>query len=133
MKLFELDKPKKISFTRSILALLEAEVATQVQELKNNIIDMLLSYKTTATGNPNIPLDKFLKSLSIPGLDIEYNKPLVIEIIESLTDIVKEVNVPSNKIVLKSALTLRNKNNDPEKSKEKVAKMSSRAIKRRIK
>jgi hypothetical protein len=133
MKLFELDSPKTQSLTNAILQLLEAENANQVQELKATIMDLLLSYKATAPGNPKIPLDKFLASINIPGLDIQNDKSLVIEVLESLSDVVKEVDVSKNQIVLKSALTLRNKKADPEKNKEKVSRMAARAIKKRTK
>jgi len=133
MKLFELDSPKKQSLTNAILALLEMENANRVQELKSTIMDLLLSYKATAPGNPKIPLNKFLSSINIPGLDMQKDKSLVVEVLESLSDIVKEVDVFGNQIVLKSALTLRNKKVDPEKNKEKVSKMAVNAIKKRIK
>ncbi len=133
MKLYELEKPMVTKVTLGLLTLMEAKFNSELQKLKSTIADVLLSYKTTAPGNPRIPLDKFLDSLSVSYTNVQSDKSLIIEILEELTDIVKEVDVANNQIVLKSALTLRNKTSEPEKNKQKVSQMAIRAIKTRTK
>jgi hypothetical protein len=133
MFLKELHKSTDWTVVKSLVRLLEAEQSAMVGQLKTAILDALLSYQATAGGSPNVPFDKFLKSITVPGIDLKANQALFIEIIESLTEVVKEVDVRGNKIVLKSALNVRDKKSNPEKNKEKVSKMANRAIKKRQK
>jgi hypothetical protein len=133
MFLKELHKSTDWTVVKSLVRLLEAEQSAMVGQLKTAILDALLSYQATAEGSPNVPFDKFLKSITVPGIDLKANQALIIEIIESLTEVVKEVDVRGNKIVLKSALNVRDKKSNPEKNKEKVSKMANRAIKKRQK
>lgn len=133
MFLKEFDRPLKFIGIKSILKLLEVQQATMVNDIKNTALDLLLSYTSTAPASESIPLDKFLQSLAIPGLDINSDKNLVVDVLNSLSDVVKEVDVGANKIVLKNAMTVRNKKSNPEKNKEKVSKMAARAIKKRTK